>query len=447
MREIHRTPFAVPAVVHNFLERYNWGDYHSVYHLARRYYVVGAVSRKWMQQNGEKPSDLQEGDPMNGLDFLSMHRAMIKRLNILFGNARVTNDPEGFQRFGQVLRGWTSDQAVINGLRKMGKDYRTFQRGLANVNNFAQFKSDDEFGLFVQTAARLTTLNERNPAKRHYDTDQRPGAGVHNWLHGQHQNGQSPINIGQPRTNLPNILFWRIHGWIEAKWRQFEASRQRSASQQQWYNRFATKYTKHMHDMSKGFNPKIGVVAAPRTGAVRALAGAVAAANRRVRSRSTGRSLSSFDTGRQLQGMRKPRTGKSHHQKMDPAHKKKVTGGKRKVVSHNSKAVKKRATSRWRPEMHGRKSVLRKQILPQAANVVNNHRKLILVPPRVLADAYNAMFNDRVQCWRYAVGTTSTLCPNGQNSDPRVRLEVPRPGDRRPLHPYDTPVDNQTINI
>jgi len=312
---------------------------------------------------------------MNGLDFLSMHRAMIQRLRELFENVPVTNDPEGFTTFGQVLTGWNSDEAVIRGLEKFGKDVNTFQRGLNNVNNFGQFQSDDEFGLFVETSMRLTNVGESNPANRNYDNDQRPGAGVHNWLHGQFQDDNSPITVGDPRTNLPNIMFWRIHGWIEWKWQQFEASRTRPADQQQWYDQYAAKYKQHMLDMSQ-------------------MSG-------------TGRSLQSIDTGRQLLQLR-PR-----------------------AVAGIGAAV-----ARWTPDLHRVGSLLHTIMQRRAARVVVNHRPRILMPRRIMAFMRNAMFNDRVQCWRLADGTTTTLCPQGKASDPAIRPTVPRPGDRRPLHPF-----------
>jgi hypothetical protein len=376
------TPFTVPREVFAFLEGNNWGDFHSVYHLARRYYLAGDEARQWMQQNGVEPCDVQEGDPMNGLDFLSMHRAMILRLKELFGNVPVTNDPEGFTTFAQVLAGWSSDDSIIRGLEQLGKDAGTFQRGLVNVNNFAQFQSDDEFGLFLETAMRLTNVGESNPASRNYDNDQRPGAGCHNWLHGQLEDDSSPINIGDPRTNLPNIMFWRIHGWIEAKWQQFEASRTRPADQQQWYDQYAAKYKQHMLDMSQNVGP------------------------------STGRTLQSIATGRQLLQYR-PRNV--------PAPRVQAAAG---------------VSPRWTPDMHRAGSFLHGVMQRRAARVVMHRRKHVLMPRSVLASMRHAMFNDRVQCWRLEEGTTSTLCPQGKRSNPGDRVAVSRPGDRRPIRPY-----------
>jgi len=86
---------------------------------------------------------------------------------------------------------------------------------------------------------------------RRYTTDSRPGAGVHNWLHGMLEDSRSPITVGDPRSNLPNILFWRIHGWIEAKWKAFEAVHKRSADEEQLYQGFITLFRAHMVRMSE----------------------------------------------------------------------------------------------------------------------------------------------------------------------------------------------------
>jgi hypothetical protein len=224
-------------------------------------------------------------------------------------------------------------------------------------------------------------------------------------LHGQLQDNSSPITVGDPRTNLPNILFWRIHGFIEWKWQQFEKSRSRPADQQRWYDQYAAKYKAHMENMSKGVAP------------------------------STGRSLSSIDIGRQLLQY-KPRRGRQAGGE-DTAGQE-TTGRKRAgdILRGGRAATPKSGPSKWTPDLHRPGSFLYNQSQRKAVTSLNHRRKKVLVPRQVLAEVRSAMFNDRVQCWRYQTGTTSTLCPDGKNSDPKVRVNVPRPGDRRPLQPY-----------
>jgi hypothetical protein len=246
------TPYGLPRQVHEFLEKWNWGDFHMVFHMTRKYYVIGDQGRQWLDRNGARPAQYQEGDPSNGLEFLCMHRAMIEYLRQRFGSVPVTNDPDGRATVSDVLDGWTTDAQAQAGLAALGGDVATFNAGLRNINNFALFKTEDQFGLFIQTTMRLQgTVDPRNPAARHYTYDRTTGAGVHNWLHGQLQDDQSPITVGDPRTNLPNILFWRIHGWIEAKWRAFQAFHKRTDDETQLYNGFMTAFRAHMLRMSE----------------------------------------------------------------------------------------------------------------------------------------------------------------------------------------------------
>jgi hypothetical protein len=254
------TPWAFPQQVHEWLEKFNWGDFHLVFHMTRHYYTMDQDQRSYLDSEGEPPAPFMEGDPLNGVEFLAMHRSMMEYIRQRFGSVAVTTDPEGRKTINEVMDGWRTDADVENALRQVyGSDtngadqaVRTFHDGLANVNNFGQFKTEDDFGLFLQTAQRLDgTVNPNDPATRRYTTDGRTGAGVHNWLHGQFEDDNSPITVGNPRTNLPSILFWRIHGWIEAKWKAFEASRTRSADEEQVYEGFITLFRAHMVRMSE----------------------------------------------------------------------------------------------------------------------------------------------------------------------------------------------------
>jgi hypothetical protein len=254
------TPWAFPQQVHQWLEKFNWGDFHMVFHMTRHYYVMQQDGRNYVDSLGEPPAPFMEGDPLNGIEFLAMHRSMMEYLRQRFGSVAVTSDPEGRKTINEVMDGWRTDEDVVNALRKQyGSDtagatqaINTVRAGLTNINNFAQFKTEDDFGLFLQTAQRLTsTVNPSDPAVRRYGTDNRPGAGVHNWLHGEFQDDNSPITVGNPRTNLPSILFWRIHGWIEAKWKAFEAVHRRTADEEQLYQGFITLFRAHMVRMSE----------------------------------------------------------------------------------------------------------------------------------------------------------------------------------------------------
>jgi hypothetical protein len=237
----------VPKNVHNYLEKYQWGDYHIVFHMSRKWFLLGDDGRGWLKRVGEASADLQEGDPGNGIEFLTMHRAMIEHLRGRWGSEPVTNDPDHRATFSEVLDGWKTDADVIAALEKVGGDVDTFKRGLPKLNNFASFASEDEFGLFLQTTLRLTgEVDPNDSAKRFYSRDTTTGAGLHNWIHGQFADDSSPIDVGNPQTNLSNIMFWRIHGWIEAKWEAFEQVHQRSPFEMMTYTDQMERFHLHM---------------------------------------------------------------------------------------------------------------------------------------------------------------------------------------------------------
>ena len=237
----------VPKAVHEYLEKYQWGDYHIVFHMSRKWFLLGDQGRSWLKRVGESRPDLQEGDPGNGVEFLTMHRAMIQHLRDRWGTESLTNDPDGRKTFSEVLDGYTTDAQMIAGLEKVGGDVAKFKAGLAKINNFASFTTEDEFGNFLQTTLRLSgQVDPNDSAIRFYDRDMTVGAGVHNWLHGQFQDASSPIDVGNPQTNLSNIMFWRIHGWIESKWKQFEAVHRRTPLEMMTYQRQMERFLLHM---------------------------------------------------------------------------------------------------------------------------------------------------------------------------------------------------------
>jgi hypothetical protein len=239
--------FIVPKNVHTYLETYQWGDYHIDFHMTRKWFLLGDDGRGWLKRVGEAMADLQEGDPGNGLEFLTMHRAMIEHLRERWGDEPVTTDPDGRKTFNEVLDGWKTDEEVIAALEKQGGDVQHFKDGLAKLNDFASFQSEDEFGLFLQTTLRLTgEVDPNDTAKRFYDRDMATGAGLHNWLHGQFADSSSPIDVGNPQTNLSNIMFWRIHGWIEAKWQAFEKVHHRTPLEMMSYDQQLERFLLHM---------------------------------------------------------------------------------------------------------------------------------------------------------------------------------------------------------
>src|SRR5438128_12104104 len=102
--------------------------------MSRNWFLLGDSGRTWLKHVGEASADWHEGDPDNGVEFLTRHRAMIEHLTDRWGTEKVTNDPDGRTTFADVLRGWDSDEAVEKALEDAGGDVEHFKDGLKKLN-------------------------------------------------------------------------------------------------------------------------------------------------------------------------------------------------------------------------------------------------------------------------------------------------------------------------
>jgi len=240
----------IPKEVHEYLAKYQWGTYHLIFHMSRRWFIAGQRTRDWLDGLHEQYADLQEGDPGSGLEFLAMHRAMIEHLRDKFADVEVPSniqDGAGFKTMGEVLDGWNTDEKMIKMIEDHGGDPTEFKAAALAVRDWN--RSEDDFGLFLQTTLRLSRMvDENDTEKRFYDQDESGGAGIHNTLHGifSDQTGTSPIDVGDPGTNLSNQLFWGIHGWVEARWEEYEAHHTRTADEQEAYDHQIDRFRLHM---------------------------------------------------------------------------------------------------------------------------------------------------------------------------------------------------------
>jgi len=249
-------PHIVPKKVHAYLQEHQFGTYHLYFHSARHYFIGGDELRTWLDEQSEPYAELQEGDPDGGIEFLTMHRAMIEHLREKFGSEKVDND-KAYKTFDDVLDGWQTDEAVMKAIDTYATSKSAakaaFPDAAKRIGDVGSFESEDEFGTFIQTRLRLGEADPYDSFKRNYDRDQSVGAGIHNTMHGWFADSSSPVDVGDPGTNLSNEIFWGIHGWIDAKWRAFEAAHERTEAQQQTYDdlmeKFGLHFQIHSHDV------------------------------------------------------------------------------------------------------------------------------------------------------------------------------------------------------
>ncbi|MDX3928916.1 MAG: hypothetical protein QHC90_24315 [Shinella sp.] len=214
----------MPEDMISWMMELGWGAHHDQWHFERRWDWFHALADRGepsfpeavaeAEAKGWARSPLQEGESGNGEDFLFMHRAMLQLL------------ADNFPQSINYLRGWNTppqdnadpdDPVVPDPLPNPAKEafHPKMSEAITRIEARAsEFASDDELGLFIQTAMRPVP---GDPFRR--TTDQ--AAGLHNYLHNRWSDGTSDINLGDPIVNIFNYRFWKLHGWIDHQWWRF----------------------------------------------------------------------------------------------------------------------------------------------------------------------------------------------------------------------------------
>lgn len=204
-------PDALPASLVDYMQLHAWGGMHLEWHSVRRWDLLPPAAVEYAQRQGWSRAPRQEGEAGNGVEFLAMHRAMLEVL--------VQQAPDARAYF----TGWAApptdphdarDPLPHGALTAFDPDMlAALDRVEHHLDGFA---SEDELGLYLETAMRPTT---GHPEARAADRS----TGVHNYLHNRFQDPQSPIDMGNPQVNLLNPRFWRLHGWIDHVWAAYRA--------------------------------------------------------------------------------------------------------------------------------------------------------------------------------------------------------------------------------
>lgn len=204
-------PLRLPITIVTFQNQSGWGQHHVEWHTVRRWDLLGAEGVSWAERQGWMRATLQEGTAGNGLEFLAMHRVMIRQLK------------EKFPRSAKLFDGWATpptdprDRAdPLPGGASTAFDEHMLDAISALETNLDGFASDDALGRYIETSLRPTASNPRARA-----TD--AASGIHNYVHNRFSDPSSTIDIGDPTVNLANRRFWRLHGWIDATWTAFRA--------------------------------------------------------------------------------------------------------------------------------------------------------------------------------------------------------------------------------
>jgi hypothetical protein len=203
----------MPQDVVDYLTKNHWGHMHLDFHVGRLWDTLAPSTQHWAADQGISRARLQEGEKTTGLEFLAMHRLMLDDLRNRFpeqadlfaGWQTVPTDPRDPSDplpHGSVT---SFDADMTSALDRLERDV-------------AGFASDDDFALFLQTKRRPTADDPRAV------TDD-ASAGIHNYLHVRFTDRTSSVNVGDPAVNLSNRVFWRIHGWIDARWTAYRKAK------------------------------------------------------------------------------------------------------------------------------------------------------------------------------------------------------------------------------
>jgi hypothetical protein len=192
------------------MDAQDWGVHHAAWHGARLWEFLGLVGRDYITRIAGGPAPRQEGTPGNGLDFLAMHRVMLRMLK------------QNFPAHVNLFQGWAQlpvDPDDPNDPVPQNQTARPFSGTMLEAkevveNQIVTFKNDDELGLFIQSKLRPTQADPRN-------TSNDPRTGIHGYLHDRFHDDASDINMTRFDVNIKNQRFWRLHGWIDSRWQAY----------------------------------------------------------------------------------------------------------------------------------------------------------------------------------------------------------------------------------
>jgi hypothetical protein len=175
------------------------------------------VVNTWNQIQSENWSipARQEGDPGNGLDFLTMHHEMILTMKNTFAqDPAVTAILKGWREYPTPAP-WPYDaKTSAPGVAKATTAANLMNEMLAadTPSLVAKFKTDfktvtgldfdsatpDQFGQWIQSSAAGL-----------------PHSGLHNWMHNQYEVPNSSVEMDSFVLNVQNPHFWGLHGTID----------------------------------------------------------------------------------------------------------------------------------------------------------------------------------------------------------------------------------------
>lgn len=212
--ESKMTEPVMPAEILAYMNACQWSTHHAAWHGARIWHLIGDAGKAFVTRHAGGQASRQEGAPGNGMDFLAMHRVMLETLRT------------GFPTHSRLLDGWVTVPIDPNdpndpkpqNLTPAAFDSKRIDAVRRIEDDIGSYKDDDDLGLFIQTRLRPLPNDPRRTS-----TD--PTVGLHNYLHERFSSPGSGVDMERSDENFKNQRFWRLHGWIDARWQAFREAK------------------------------------------------------------------------------------------------------------------------------------------------------------------------------------------------------------------------------
>lgn len=233
----------IPQAPFDYMVQHGWPGMHYKWHGARQWYVIlDDAYIRTLTSLGVTPASLQEGDAASSIEAAAMHRAMVEALRAKFGDVPV--DYLGKSTFGEVLDGWQDFAGPL--FMADNPEGAIAVRAMRDaLRPAAEFASLDDYAQYVWT--RLRRRSE-TPDDYKFRLDNTAGVGFHNAVHGRLADKNSRVNLGRPSTNLFNMTFWSLHGYVDALIEGYLAD-QATAEERALFELYRAQAADHLADM------------------------------------------------------------------------------------------------------------------------------------------------------------------------------------------------------
>jgi hypothetical protein len=204
----------IPTALRTHLAARAMREHHHLWHLARRSDLASLPLDPWEQAELAKPewrAPRFQGDDGAGLDFLGMHREMIKQVDGILATAVDANWPR--------VVGWSPIPFQASDtdwpMPPAWPGMPSFLAAPKSVTSATQQRNAVNQGYRNANALRSVSLDQLGSIIE---------GNIHNWMHLRWAarpivdvDGVDPANdyLAAPWSSHVNPVFWKLHGWID----------------------------------------------------------------------------------------------------------------------------------------------------------------------------------------------------------------------------------------